>query len=395
MLTAFVDTLGAFLVLALLPFYASELGAGAFVVGALVSSFALAQTVSAPVWGRLSDRIGRRPVILAGLALQVVAYVVFAWAGTLWLLLVSRLAQGLGGGTVSVVFAYVSDAVPAERRAESIGWVTAATSAAAMIGPVIGSVAGRFDHAYPGLIAAGLCLAALIVAWVVLIEPRTESNASDHDENSENGEGGAGLLTTALDVARSPLREAHFLIWTYVVGMLATNATLAVVGLLLGQRFAIDADNVWWFFSVLAGASMVTRIWLLGPMIHRLGELRVLQLGMLLLGLGVLALALVGHVGWLALPGILMALGQSFLYPCTTARISKAAESSKVGLTLGVQQSYGGLARITGPLVAGALFTTLASAPFVTFGILALIWSVLARYRLGVTDGGSEVVRSS
>lgn len=382
MLTAFVDTLGAFLVLALLPFYASELGASALVVGALVSSFALAQTLSAPGWGRLSDRIGRRPVILAGLALQVVAYLVFAWAGSLWLLLVSRLAQGLGGGTVSVVFAYVSDSVSAERRAESIGWVTAATSAAAMIGPVIGSVAGRFDHAYPGLAAAGLCLLALVVASVVLVEPRSHSKVDDSGTET----GSTGLLATALGVARSPLQEAHFLIWTYVAGMLATNATLAVVGLLLGLRFSIDADNVWWFFSVLAGASMVTRIWLLGPMIRRLGELRVLQLGMLLLGLGVVGLALVDQVVMLAIPAVLMALGQSFLYPCTTARISKVADSEDVGLTLGVQQSYGGLARIAGPLAAGALFAASVPSPFLAFGLLAVAWSGLARYRLGVTD---------
>ena len=175
MISAFVDTLGAFLVLALLPFYAQELGASALEVGALVAAFSIAQTVSAPLWGHASDRLGRRPVILLGLVVSILGFLGFAFASSLATLLLSRLAQGVGGGTVAAVFAYVADAVPAHQRAERLGWLTAATSAAAMVGPLLGSVATRVDPALPGLLVAALGAVALGLAFWLLPEPRRES----------------------------------------------------------------------------------------------------------------------------------------------------------------------------------------------------------------------------
>src|SRR6185436_10838328 len=120
--TAFVDMVGLTMILPLLPFYARELGASATVVGLLIAAFSLAQLVVAPVWGRLSDRYGRRPAILAGLLVTSVAYVLFAFAGALPLLLLSRVIQGIGGGTIGVVQAYVADASPLEGRTKSLGW---------------------------------------------------------------------------------------------------------------------------------------------------------------------------------------------------------------------------------------------------------------------------------
>ena len=119
--TAFVDMVGLTMIIPLLPFYATELGASATVVGLLVSAFAVAQLVVAPVWGRFSDRYGRRPAILAGLLLTGSAYVIFAFAGSVSVLLLSRLVQGAGGGTIGVVQAYVADASPPEERTKSLG----------------------------------------------------------------------------------------------------------------------------------------------------------------------------------------------------------------------------------------------------------------------------------
>ena len=126
--TAFVDMVGLTMIIPLLPFYATELGASATVVGLLVSAFAVAQLAVAPVWGRFSDRYGRRPAILAGLLLTGSAYVIFAFAGSVLVLLLSRLVQGAGGGTIGVVQAYVADASPPEERTKSLGWLSAVTS---------------------------------------------------------------------------------------------------------------------------------------------------------------------------------------------------------------------------------------------------------------------------
>ncbi|HEY6828145.1 MAG TPA: MFS transporter, partial [Gemmatimonadaceae bacterium] len=140
MITAFIDMVGTLMIIPLLPFYAKSFGANGLVVGTLVSSFAIAQLLSAPMWGRFSDRYGRRPAILLGLLVSVVAYLVFAFAGSLTLLLVSRFVQGIGAGTVGVLQAYVADAMKEDERAKSLGWLSASTSLGVVIGPAFGSL---------------------------------------------------------------------------------------------------------------------------------------------------------------------------------------------------------------------------------------------------------------
>src|ERR1041384_6946494 len=158
MITAFIDMAGGLMVVPLLPFYAKNMGAGGFIVGALVASFAVAQLVSAPMWGRFSDRYGRRPALRCGLGAAAIAYVIFAYSGTLWLLFLSRLVQGSGGGTVSVIQAYVADAVAPEQRAKGLGWLSAATNAGVALGPLLGSQMLHYGGHAPGIAAASLCV---------------------------------------------------------------------------------------------------------------------------------------------------------------------------------------------------------------------------------------------
>ena len=138
---AFVDMVGIAMVIPLLPYYATDLGVGAVMVGVLISAFSLAQLVCAPVWGRFSDRFGRRPAILIGLGITALAYGMFAVADSIWLLLVARIVQGLGGGTIGVAQAFVADESSDEDRTKSLGWLSAVSSMGAVVGPAIGSVA--------------------------------------------------------------------------------------------------------------------------------------------------------------------------------------------------------------------------------------------------------------
>src|SRR3954447_25260840 len=127
MATVFVDMIGFLMVVPILPFYAKQLGARPVVITFIISSFFLAQLITAPLWGRFSDRYGRRPALIVGLASSAVAFALFGLANTVWLLLIFRLVQGAGGGTTGVVQAYVSDAVPPAERAKALGWISAAT----------------------------------------------------------------------------------------------------------------------------------------------------------------------------------------------------------------------------------------------------------------------------
>src|SRR5690606_9645563 len=157
MSTAVMDMVGVLMVIPLLPFYAVELGGGGLIVGVLVSSYAVAQLISAPFWGRVSDRHGRRPALLIGLSFSVVAFVVFAFSTSIWMLLLSRVVQGAGGGTVGVIQAYVADASAPEHRARSLGWISAATNLGVAIGPVLGSTTYTWGREAPALVVAALC----------------------------------------------------------------------------------------------------------------------------------------------------------------------------------------------------------------------------------------------
>ena len=147
--TNFVDMVGLLMIIPLMPFYARELGGGALIVAILMGSFTAAQLLSAPVWGRFSDKYGRRPALLVGLTAAGIAYLVFAFATSIWLLLLSRLVQGAGGGTVGVIQAYVADSVEPQNRAKALGWLSAATNVGVAIGPALGSAALRFGSRGP------------------------------------------------------------------------------------------------------------------------------------------------------------------------------------------------------------------------------------------------------
>src|ERR1043165_2144501 len=181
MVVAFVDMVGLVMLLPLLPFYATDFGATASIVGVLISAFSIAQLVSAPLWGRFSDARGRRPAILAGLWISAAAYVVFGFASSIAMLLVSRIVQGLGGGTIGVVQAYVADASEPEERTKALGWLSAVTSFGAVVGPALGSLLVSLGgRRAPGIASAALCLLVSLFAWRFLKESRELRQSMAH-----------------------------------------------------------------------------------------------------------------------------------------------------------------------------------------------------------------------
>jgi Arabinose efflux permease len=164
MFTAFIDMVGALMIIPLLPFYAKRFGATDFAVMVLVASFSAMQLLSAPLWGRVSDRYGRKPALLFGLGSSMIAYVVFAYADSYWLLLASRIIQGAGGGTTGVIQAYVADSMAPKDRARGLGWLSAATNAGVVIGPAIASFSHNLGPHWPGMIAALLCAMNILFA---------------------------------------------------------------------------------------------------------------------------------------------------------------------------------------------------------------------------------------
>ncbi len=364
MATAFVDMLGFAMIFPLLPFYALRLGGQAWVVGPLVASFSIAQLASSPLWGRVSDRYGRRPTLLIGLSAAGIAYVIFGFANSIWLLFASRLVQGAGGGTTGVVQAYVSDATDPAQRVKGLGWLSASTNLGVMIGPAIGSLASHLGPAAPGLIAAGLCALNVAFAWKFLPESKPS-----------HGHGPRRSVRAAvLEVVRHPAAPQPRLIWIYAVGMLAQGSFTAVLALYLQYRFGVSVKTIGYFFVYIGFLSVVLRAAILGPLVDRFGETRLLRTGAVSLVLAMLLFPVPRSVALLALVLLLFPIGTALLFPAVTALVSHESDPKELGQTMGVQQSFGGVARVVGPMWATPVFQLVGPGyPFVfAAGVLAV-----------------------
>jgi multidrug resistance protein len=367
MITAFVDMLGLAMVIPLLPFYATKLGASATIVGVLIAAFSIAQLASAPLWGRFSDRYGRRPALLAGLLVSAVAYVIFAYASTLWLLLISRIVQGLGGGTIGVVQAYVADASDPNDRAKSLGWLSAATSLGAVVGPAIGSALIHWGRHAPGIASAIFCVLVSVFAAIYLRESR--------EEMAVTGEHGVHQTSAGAvwSVIARPKEPAQRLIWIYAIAIGAFYGTAPTLPLLLANRLPITEGNVGYFVMYLGGMGVVVRGGILGRMIEWLGEARLTRLGLVLLALGLASVAAVHSYLTLLVALTLMPLGTAFVFPCVTAMLSRVVPNRHRGLYMGVQHTFGGFSRVVFPLAAGVAMDHLGlGVPFVLAGVLVL-----------------------
>ena len=397
MITAFIDMVGLLMVIPLLPFYAKTLGQGGLMVGLLVSSFAVAQLLTAPMWGRMSDAYGRRPALIVGLSASAIAYVIFGYAlqlpHPLFFLFLCRLVQGAGGGTVSVIQAYVADATQPHERAKALGWLSAATNAGVAIGPVLGSLTHAWGPQGPGLFAAGLCVANIAFAWRFLDESRDMAEAAESKADLTKR---ARSRDAILHVVTHSAAPASRLIWIYAIAMGAFQGVTSMLALYLSARFFVTEQTIGFFFTYTGVISVLTRALVLGKMVDRYGEVRLSRIGSTLMATGIAAMAFTqpigdpAHVaamlgGWLppnavavlpylplALAVALLPLGTAFTFPCVTAMLSHVIPNNERGLYMGVQQTFGGAARVIFPIVFGVLFDMYLPLPFLLSASLVL-----------------------
>ena len=369
MFTAFVDMVGSSMIIPLIPYYATRMGANGLMIGVILASFSVAQLLSAPWWGRYSDRYGRRPAILLGLLVSVVAYVVFAFSESLTWLLISRFVQGLGAGTVGVLQAYVADAMKEDERAKSLGWLSAATSFGVVVGPAFGSfLTILWGHRAPGIGAAALCLSISGFAWKYL---RESSGERFHTPTaSRQPRAGRAALLRVIRAANEPVPR---LIWIYTVSIGAFYGTGQMIPLVLAERFGITEKTVGWFFMYFGLMGVIIRALLLGPVVRRLKEPRVARIGIVVLALGLMLTAVSASYYSLFTAFTLMPFGTAFLFPCVTSLLSRVVPANERGLHMGVQQAYGGMSRVAFPIGAGLLVDHFGPGlPFLVAGILVL-----------------------
>ncbi|HEY7817509.1 MAG TPA: MFS transporter [Vicinamibacteria bacterium] len=388
LLNAFVDMLGYAMVFPLLPLYALRLEATPTVIGLMVASFSVAQVAASPLWGRFSDRFGRRPALLVSLTGSCLAFLVFAFADSIAMLFLCRIVQGASGGTTGVMQAYIGDSVEPHERAKALGWLSAATNTGVMIGPVLGSAAWLLGPHTPGLLAASLCFVNLVFAWKLL--PESKAPASHGDAQAER----RSIASTVWETLRHPGREASELIWIYAVAMTAFSSMTSVLALFLNQRFGLTEKDTY-IFAILGAASVIMRAGILGRLVGRFGEVRLMKAGALFLALGLAAFPLPKALGTLIPVMLLVPIGTALLFPATSALLSQRCDRAELGQMLGVQQAFGGIARIFGPIWAGGAFEKLGpSVPFEVAGAVVFGVALLAaRVRPAPALSPKEAIR--
>jgi MFS transporter, DHA1 family, tetracycline resistance protein len=359
LLTVVIDLVGFGIVLPILPLWAETFGASPIEIGLLTASYSLMQVIFAPFWGRLSDRVGRRPVILVTLAGSAVSALVIGFAGTLWVLFLGRILNGVSGASYAAAQAYVADITTKEDRARGMGLIGAAFGIGFILGPAIGALFSLIDQSAPFFAAAALAAANFAWAWARLPESRTRTQAAPVGSRLEQ------LRRALASRDLGPLIGLSFIATFAFVGM---ESTFALLG---DRRFDYGPAEMGLLFAFVGVAAAVGQGFLVWKLVKRHGEHAVLVLGLAgtAAGLGLMAVAT-------SLPLMLAALAilgttSGLAFATTSALISRAASDHEQGGILGITASVSGVARIAGPIVAGALFQNVdVAAPLVVGAFL-------------------------
>ena len=412
-LTVFIDLIGFGIVVPLVPLYSRHYGAGGFVIGVIVASFSAAQFIFSPIWGRLSDRYGRRPILLISTAGAALSYVLFAigsgienHVAGLWVLLVSRTFAGICGGNITVAQAYIADITPPEDRSKRMALIGVAFGLGFIFGPIISGVGLKcFGATGPGWMATALCAANFILAFVILAESLRPASAHASSRPRFNQWG---------HTLSQPKIGALILI--FFLATFAFSCFETTLALLVNDNFnlglTVDATKpamtVVILFVYCGVISVFVQGGAIGRLVKLLGEPKLIALSLVLTGISLALLPFIkgeGQLKWVAVlrfadwPWIkmllvlaLLAVGTSLTRPPVFGLLSNLTPANEQGATIGVAQSAGALARILGPLFAATLYVRFSPIlPYVICGAISVLAGFLAIQQLGIEAVGGKI----
>ncbi|GAB4462526.1 MAG: tetracycline resistance MFS efflux pump [Armatimonadaceae bacterium] len=375
--TVFIDLLGFGIILPNLPQYI-ETAVGpnhrdaAFIGALLAASYSLTQFLVAPLWGRYSDRVGRRPVILVSLLGVGLAFILFGLAGDrLWMLFAARLLAGLlSSASIGVSFAYVADVTPPEKRAMGLGLLGACFGLGFMMGPALGGLLGHFNLALPAFVAAGMALINFGFTWRYLPESLSVEERQKLAQQTR-----VNPVTLLGNVVTGPAGFLFVLTFIITFGFTALEQTFSFY---LLAALGVTQENQPLVSGLILGMAGLSGILvqgvLIGPLVARFGEATIIRAGIVLMILGFATFALPQTPLWLALgPILLLSTGRPLAAPALSALVSRKADLGQ-GLTLSVSQSFDALARTVGPVIAGYLFAEVGpTSPYYVSAVAMLV----------------------
>jgi DHA1 family multidrug resistance protein-like MFS transporter len=374
-LAIFIVMMGFGIVLPVLQFYARTVGASPFEIGLLATSYAFMQFLFAPLWGGLSDRIGRKSVFSVGLVGYAVSFVIFGLSNQVWELFLARILGGvLSAATLPTAMAYIGDTTSEERRGGSMGMMGAAMGLGFTIGPGIGGVLGRHSLALPFFVGAGMALATLALSWGALPEPERRGDSSAVHPSR------IAAIQRALG---GPL--AFFYMVTLaaafaLAGLEATYALFAQDRLHLTSAAGAGAIGVVFVVVGLVQAAILGG--LVGRLINRWGEDRLVQVGLVLAAAGYLLITQTHNLATLAIYAAIAGAGHSLMRPSIASLISKRTTTGQ-GLSIGIMDSFDSLGRILGPTWAGWIYHLGIWLPYLSAAVVLLLTAGVSLVTVG------------
>jgi multidrug resistance protein len=368
--TVALDLVGWGIVLPILTLYGEDFTRSPFTLGLLVATFSVMQLVFAPVWGRVSDRYGRKPVLVVSLAGTALGSLTMGLAPSLWVLFLGRIIDGISGGSISTAHAAVTDMAEPQQRSRLLGLLGAAFGIGFVAGPAIGGLASLFGRRVPFFVAAAIAGVNALVAVKRL--PETRNRAEDLPAEDDR----------PLD---STVRRLVLLVLVATSAFTVFEATFALLG---ERRFDLSTTSISWVFVAIGLLLAVLQGGVVHPVVARYGELATVQGGLVINAVGFVCLAASDN-WWLLAPALaLLTAGHGLLTPPLTSLVAGRAPRDRRGSILGVQQSASALARVLGPVLGGFLFGEFGpSSPYLAGAVLAVVALGLTGVRKEITAG--------
>jgi len=376
-LIVFIDLLGFSLILPLLPFYAETFGADPIMIGLLVAVYAAAQFFSAPLLGRISDRFGRRPVLLISIAGNMIAFIILGFAHSLAVLFVARTLAGIFGGNLSVAQAYITDVTDEKNRSRGLGLIGAAFGLGFIMGPALGGMLSQFGFGVPSFLAAGLSIVNLLLVALWLPESLTAdkiATLSDHHRPAINI---SDLMNTLKQPGIGPLLQNRF--WF----ALAFNLFTSVFALYAQYRLNFDSRQTGYLLAYIGFLSVIVQGVLVGRITKKIDDKTLLFSMTLLMSIGLLGWAFIQTLGWLMLDLAILAFAGGMFNTIINSAISKAVAPIEVGGTLGLASSLESATRVFAPSLGGLLIQAInTGAPGIFGAAILAVLAVFTYFRL-------------
>jgi MFS transporter, DHA1 family, tetracycline resistance protein len=354
--TVFIDLVGFGIVIPVLPFYAegTAFNATPRTVGLLFASYSIMQLIFSPILGGLSDKYGRRPVLLLSIIGTGIGFLVLGLATTLWMLFIGRILDGITGGNISTAQAYIADVTTEENRAKGMGLIGAAFGLGFIFGPAIGGILSHWGIHVPFFFAAALCFANAILLFFTLPETVTADHPAKH--SAARGRS-LGHIIASL---KQP--KLAFILVIYFLFIVAFSIMTTSFSLYTMFRFGYDAQHTGYLFAYVGLIAVIIQGGLIGRLVKRFGEVPLVTFGALCFAISLFAVPFVGPaaggLGALLIGGGIFSMGNSLATPALTSLASKSAGPAQQGVVLGVTQSTASLARAVGPTLAALLISS-------------------------------------